>query len=257
MSGKVRKIPIVEIFGPTVQGEGVDQGVAAHFIRTGGCDYHCDWCDSPHAVLAHEVRKAERLTSKEIVTRVRDLPVKAPWVVLSGGNPALHDLGSVVDELQMLGYKVAVETQGSRWKDWYHFVNRLCVSPKPPSAGMGDTLPKLKEFMAKAQSRPYRDPQRTFLKIVIFDDDDLDYAREVHRLYPHVYLYLSQGNDAGRTVGNPERVDTRSDDDVRLDLLRDSAQLVERTLACPDLLDPKVKVQSQYHVLLWGNKIGV
>ena len=63
-SARPSTFPVVEIFGPTVQGEGPDAGVPAYFVRFGGCDFRCSWCDSMHAVDPAEVRaNAERLTA--------------------------------------------------------------------------------------------------------------------------------------------------------------------------------------------------
>ena len=136
----MKKYPVTEIFGPTVQGEGEHQGKPAYFIRFGGCDYRCEWCDTPHAVLPQAVRAAERLDAFEIVERLRSLPPGPGWVVITGGNPALHELGALVNALQEHNYKVSVETQGSRWKEWLRDCDSICVSPKPPSSGMEESL---------------------------------------------------------------------------------------------------------------------
>lgn len=251
--------PVVEIFGPTIQGEGVDQGVSCDFVRFGGCDFKCDWCDTPHAVVPSEVREAARLNARDILSRLSGLDSYARWTILSGGNPALHDLSELVDQLHVNKQLVAVETQGTRWQPWLADVDRLCVSPKPPSSGMSNTLALLAPFMKLAQSTAHARfiDDWLFLKVVIFNDADLEYARDVRRLYPDVPLYLSAGNDAGRTVGNPTRVDRRSENEVRLDLLNKSEALVAAVMKCPVLSNEGVRVQSQYHVLLWGNKQGV
>ena len=131
-----KKFPVAEIFGPTIQGEGIDQGVPCHFVRFGGCDFECEWCDTPHAVLAHMVRQARRLTTEEITREIESLHYGPKWIVISGGNPALHDLSELTKILQTSGFKVAVETQGTKHKEWLNTVDRLCVSPKPPSSGM-------------------------------------------------------------------------------------------------------------------------
>lgn len=252
---------MVEVFGPTVQGEGVDQGIACAFVRFGGCDYSCSWCDTPHAVLPAEVRKAERLTPAHIIERLNRLPAKLPtWIVLSGGNPALHELGDLVQQLHVDGHMIAVETQGSRWKQWLTGVDRLCVSPKPPSSGMGDNIDQLESFMANAlvadaMNQDIVEPVWMFLKIVVFDELDIDYVERVHAKWPEVPMFVSAGNDAGRTVSQPDRVDDRSIEEVRRDLLDRSEWLTHEVLTRPSLHD--VRVQSQYHVLLWGNVQGV
>lgn len=250
--------PVVEIFGPTLQGEGVDQGVVAHFVRFGGCDFRCDWCDTPYAVLPKEVREnATKMTSDGIVDEVCHLS-DAPWVILTGGNPALHDLTSLVKGLQGAGYLVAVETQGSRWREWMRDVDRLCVSPKPPSSNESkSTHTALGKFLDEGmRARVNKGYTWLFIKIPIFSDEDLDYAEQVRAQLSDALLYLSAGNDAGRTVGNPTRKDTRRIAGVRRDLLEHSLWLTEEVFKRPALCQPDVIIQSQYHVLLWGNQPG-
>lgn len=257
--------PVVEIFGPTIQGEGVDQGVAAHFVRFGGCDYRCSWCDTPHAVIPAEVRRnAQRMTAEDIgeACRARDNSARSyvPWIILTGGNPALHDLGELVTELHASGYLVAVETQGSRWRNWMGRVDRLCVSPKPPSSGMASVKheDELQRFLhegmkARAVERPY---EWLFLKIPIFNHYDLNFAERTRLQLSDTLLYLSAGNDAGRTVGEPERRDERSRSEVRNHLCDQFEWLVNEVLKRPHLCVPDVICQLQSHVLAWGNEIG-
>src|SRR5579863_9040838 len=94
---KTKTFPVIEIFGPTIQGEGAEAGIPTHFVRVGGCDYRCSWCDTMYAVDPESVRdNAEQLTSEEIVDRVVGLDGTPGWVTISGGNPALHELGQLV-----------------------------------------------------------------------------------------------------------------------------------------------------------------
>lgn len=252
--------PVIEIFGPTVQGEGVDQGVVAHFVRFGGCDFRCDWCDTPYAVLPEEVRRnAVKMDAGQIVYELSQLDTRAPWVVLSGGNPALHDLQELVDALHDQDILVAVETQGSRWRDWMAHVDRLCVSPKPPSAKQEYDFVHVQRFLEaglKARAIGEREYEWLFIKIPIFNKHDLDWAEKVRAQLSDAILYLSAGNDAGRTVGHPRRRDTRRLAGVRRDLLERSRWLVDEVFKRPALCTQDVVVQSQYHVLLWGNEPG-
>lgn len=256
---KEAKWPVVEIFGPTIQGEGVDQGVTAHFVRFGGCDYACTWCDTPYAVIASEVRtNAKRMSAGEIVYDLQQRE-SAPWVILTGGNPALHDLTSLVTELHSASYLVAVETQGSRWREWMMDVDRLCVSPKPPSAleakSANGQLQKflLEGMLARDNGRPY---EWMFLKVVCFTEEDVDFAVLMRNQLSDALLYLSAGNDAGRTVGNPEREDSRQLAEVRHDLLERLDWLIKEVYKRPDLCASDVYVQCQLHTLLWGNGRG-
>src|SRR4051812_15258987 len=107
-------LPVIEIFGPTVQGEGPDAGRPAYFVRLGGCDFRCAWCDSMYAVDPAEVRaNAVRLHAQEIEERLSRLEPGPTLVVLSGGNPALLEVAELVDLLHSAKFDVAVETQGS------------------------------------------------------------------------------------------------------------------------------------------------
>lgn len=253
--------PVVEIFGPTIQGEGVDQGVVAHFVRFGGCDYRCTWCDTPYAVLPAEVRANSTKMTADAILEDLGQRSAAPWVVLTGGNPALHDLDELVSELHQSNFLIAVETQGSRWREWMRKVDRVCVSPKPPSslepkARDGAALQRFLGEGMRARLDDDRAYEWLFLKIVIFDEDDLDYAETIRNQLSDAMLYLSAGNDAGRTVGNPEREDTRTIAGVRRDLSDKYKWLVERVFERPRLCAPDVVVQAQMHVLTWGNEKG-
>src|SRR3954469_6852093 len=97
---KVRTYPVIEIFGPTIQGEGAEAGIATHFVRVGGCDYRCSWCDTMYAVDPATVRATARhLSAGDIADEIGALDGAPEWVTISGGNPALHHLGPLVDDL--------------------------------------------------------------------------------------------------------------------------------------------------------------
>src|SRR4051794_33329479 len=104
-----KTFPVIEVFGPTIQGEGAEAGLPTHFVRFGGCDYRCSWCDTMYAVDPTAVRETARsLTTEEIVSEVRGLGGRPNWVALSGGNPALHELGPLVERLQRSKFAVLV-----------------------------------------------------------------------------------------------------------------------------------------------------
>lgn len=250
------KYPVTEIFGPTVQGEGYDQGKPCHFVRFGGCDFKCEWCDTPHAVLPHMVRNAKRMTADEIIYTLERLPGDPRWVILSGGNPLLHDLTELCNELTSRGMFVAVETQGTKYKSWLKGVDRICLSPKPPSSGMPARFGDLDTIIQEENvfNRGNATGPRIFLKVVVFDNADYHYAKLIHKLYPDIPFYLSAGNDAGATVGNPGRVDERTVDQVRNELFNKARWLTNWVMVDPDMAD--ATVQAQFHVGLWGNELG-
>src|SRR4051812_46730356 len=67
----LRTHPVIEIFGPTIQGEGAEAGLPTHFVRFGGCDYRCVWCDTMYAVDPAIVRStSRRLTTDEIIAEL-------------------------------------------------------------------------------------------------------------------------------------------------------------------------------------------
>jgi 7-carboxy-7-deazaguanine synthase len=234
--------PVVEVFGPTVQGEGPDAGRPAYFVRFGGCDFRCSWCDSPHAVDPAQVRAhAEALDARGILARIAALPAGPRLVVLTGGNPALLTLDDLVDALHHAGMQVAVETQGTVWRDWLGRVDRLVVSPKPPSAGVNSPRTGWWSlFMTHAADAP----APVALKVVVFDDADLDFADALGAAQPGHELFLSAGTDLGL------------DEATTVARLRERyAWLCEQAARRPSLAD--ARVLPQLHVVAWGTRVGV
>lgn len=237
----VDRYPIAEIFGPTIQGEGPDVGQLCHFVRIGGCDYRCSWCDSMHAVEPESVRQLPRLSASQIVHELRTLSGdRVRYVVLTGGNPALYDLSNLILGIHAMGAKVSMETQGTVWNDCIKDVDRLIVSPKPPSSGMPDVIDdRLPRFLDSLNGM--RVKSATALKVVVFDDDDLLWAAKVHRSFHEYPFFLSVGTTP-EMAGN-----------VQL-LLAKTRDLIASASAISTLAD--VKVLPQLHVALWGSELG-
>ncbi len=238
------QIRISEIFGPTIQGEGVLIGEPTVFIRTGGCDYRCIWCDSLHAVESR-FRHEWRLMSAEAIWReVTALSRKIPLTVsLSGGNPAIQPLGPLIKRGKAEGYRFALETQGSVPKDWFSLLDTLVLSPKPPSSGMDMDWDMLASCIEAAGTKP-----RIVLKFVIFDETDYAFAREASARYPHLPVYLQPGN---HTPPPPEADDAAIDIDG---IMRRMEWLVEKVITDGWF---EAHVLPQLHVLIWGNRRGV
>ena len=93
MTARDPAIRVSEIFGPTIQGEGVLIGLPTVFVRTGGCDYRCSWCDSLHAVDSRFRHEWEMMSPDAVWQRSLRLSGGRPVMVsLSGGNPAIQPL---------------------------------------------------------------------------------------------------------------------------------------------------------------------
>lgn len=237
-------VPVSEIFGPTIQGEGALVGARTLFVRVGGCDYRCSWCDTPYAVLTEHRSTWNKMTPADIVAACLALaPSEAcPWVTLSGGNPALFTaLEPVVRELQKMGYRIAVETQGSAPAQWFGACDHVTFSPKPPSSGMVVDRPDWRACLAAA-----RTAKDACVKIVAFDDADLAWAAVfVEQEVPwETSLYLSAGTPQGAAP-----------DDTREEILDRTRWLIDAAGEHPSLT--RARILPQLHVLLWGTRRGV
>lgn len=238
-------IAVSEAFGPTVQGEGAVIGKPTVFVRTGGCDYRCQWCDSKFAVLPEYREQWRSMSPEEVFAEVERLSSGEPILVtLSGGNPAIQPIGGLIRLGHEKGYTFAIETQGTIHKEWFSELDYLTVSPKPPSSGMKTDWERLSRCLGAAGTRTV-----VTLKIVVFDDADYEYARKVGREYPETPMYLQVGND---DPPGPESDDATEPDNVKL--LDRYEWLVEKVLE--DGWN-EATVLPQLHVLLWGNKRGV
>jgi 7-carboxy-7-deazaguanine synthase len=158
--------PVMEHFY-TLQGEGFHQGRAAYFIRLGGCDVGCVWCDVKDS---WDASKHPMMTIEEMVSTVKQTP--AELVVITGGEPLMHQLDELTSQLKAAGLHTNIETSGAHplsghW-DW------ICLSPKKFKAPLPGILPHANE-----------------LKVVIFNKSDFDWAEKYAALVsPSCKLYL-------------------------------------------------------------------
>ncbi|MCD8563271.1 MAG: 7-carboxy-7-deazaguanine synthase QueE [Alphaproteobacteria bacterium] len=227
-------IRVSEIFGPTIQGEGALIGQPTVFVRTGGCDYRCSWCDTLHAVDSAFRHEWAPMSAEEIMAEVERLSGGKPLMVsLSGGNPAIQPLGELIKLGKSRAYRFALETQGSIVQDWFSDLDILTLSPKPPSSGMNTDWGKLGDCI------PKNNTTQTVLKCVTFDESDYIYARDVARRFPEIPFYIQPGN---------HQREGEADNTGLMERLR---WLVEK-VAADRWYD--VTVLPQLHVMIWGNK---
>ncbi|WP_017812796.1 7-carboxy-7-deazaguanine synthase QueE [Paenibacillus shenyangensis] len=256
-------IPVLEIFGPTVQGEGMVIGQKTMFVRTAGCDYRCSWCDSAFTWDGSAKDQIRKLSAQDVYDELKAIGGdRFNHVTISGGNPALLvSIGELVQLLRQDGIRTAVETQGSRWQDWLLDINDVTISPKPPSSGMETNFEILDSMIRKLRQNQinqmmqdiiYADSdeqapvdQSISLKVVIFDEADLKYAEQVHKRYPNVPFYMQ--------TGNPDV--TSADDNIASSLLHRYEWLIDQAMDMPAFND--ARILPQLHTLVWGNKRGV
>lgn len=253
------KIPLIETYGPVMQGEGVLIGRPTWFVRLGACDYLCKFCDSMHAVDPAKIEeRKEVMSASEIASRVLLEMGDIPMVTVSGGNPALWDMMDFVSEMHSAGRTVAVETQGTHWKTWLRVCDYLTISPKGP--GMIEDwergLERFEAFMRNTISFSLDTYDSLSVKVPVFDDADLDFCDKVYDVlmseprYARVPLYISVGNPA---------VDVDGKTGVALSITRQLLfnryeELFKLVVARhPKLLE--CPILPQLHVLQYGNEL--
>lgn len=245
MNSQEENIRISEIFGPTIQGEGALIGRPTVFVRTGGCDYRCSWCDTLFAVESQYRHEWKAMSSEKIWQQIQRLSDGNPLMVsLSGGNPAIQPLGPLIQHGKSQGYTFALETQGSVAKNWFRNLDVLTFSPKPPSSGMCTDWALFEECLAAAHDKP-----KIILKFVVFDEADYLYAREATRRYEYFSVYLQPGNHT------PPSLDSAALNEVDIQGITDRMRwLVNRVVEDRWF---SATVLPQLHVMLWGNARGV
>jgi len=151
----------------TLQGEGRYSGQASYFIRLGGCDVGCTWCDVKES---WDVTKHPQVTLEDIVNVVR--ASGSPIAVITGGEPLMHNLSGLTEQLKSIGVRTHIETSGAHplsgsW-DW------ICLSPKKFKAPLEEVIKRANE-----------------LKVVVYNKSDLEWAEKYAALVsPDCLLYL-------------------------------------------------------------------
>jgi len=162
---KGESLPIMEAFY-TIQGEGFHKGAASYFIRTGGCDVGCHWCDVKESwdENSHPIISVEEIVKK--------LSGFSDCVVVTGGEPLIWNMNPLTKALKKLGKKTHIETSGAYpltgvW-DW------VCLSPKKAKLPTEDAYKHAHE-----------------LKIIIYNNHDFKFAeQEAKKVNKNAILYL-------------------------------------------------------------------
>ena len=241
-------IPVAEIFGPTIQGEGPHVGMKTLFVRVAGCDFKCAWCDSKFAWKIDDsiIRYGTKELADILVQECNNS--KCSNVVLTGGNPCLYDFKQVIYILHDNNITVDIETQGSKMPDWLLNVDLLVISPKAPSSKQPDVYKTVNEYMNMKLLLCIR--QKVAIKIPVFNEEDFEFAMKYYALVDYyrekgvdIDLYLSVGNTNTTEAGDiSKRV--LSDYEKLINMITNS--YMERVFILP-----------QVHTLVWGNKQGV
>ena len=176
------RLPLMEAFH-TIQGEGYHQGKSAYFIRLGGCDVGCHWCDVKESWDASLYPK---IKVNNIVSEAATRP--ANIVVVTGGEPLMYDLSLLTDELKSYRFQTHLETSGvypvtGSW-DW------ICFSPKKFKSPLPDIYKSANE-----------------LKVVIYNKSDFTWAEQHASLINKGCKLYLQPEWSKREVMMPQIID--------------------------------------------------
>jgi len=228
----VTGLRVSEIFGPTLQGEGPSTGRRCGFVRLGGCNLDCSWCDTPYTWDWSRYRPEEelrRMTVDEVVGAVEAMDVD--MLVITGGEPLLQGraLLALVSAARERGWRVEVETNGTVAPPaaLVAHVDAFNVSPKLANSGVAET-----RRIRPAALRALRDTRRAVFKFVVTTPAELDEVAELaarHRLEP-VYV-MPEGTTREVILGRM------------------------RELAGP-ALERGFHLSTRLHILLWGDVRG-
>lgn len=186
---------IVELFA-SVQGEGLLLGEPQVFVRFGGCNLHCDYCDEPETI---PIPSGELMELDAVQSRVLELAKDRSWVSLTGGEPLLHEpfLKSLLPRLKERGLKTMLETNGTLPAAMRRLADRtdlVAMDVKLPSAGGRELWRVHEDFLRIA-------PKRSFVKVVVTDrtlEAEVEQAaRVVARVDRDVPFFLQPATPVG------------------------------------------------------------
>lgn len=245
------QLSVSEIFGPTWQGEGSSIGKRCYFLRLGGCNQHCVWCDTPYTwdwtgrngTVYDPKRELRKFSVDDLLAELAllmpdwELEVSqraylSKMLVISGGEPMLQQkrLVPLARELRRTGWRIEIETAGTIFPlpELAPFIDQFNVSPKLENSG-NDLKTRYKGKVLEA----LQETGRVCWKFVVMDRADLSEIRHIvteHRLSP-VYI-MPEGKTEDAIHGH----------------MKDIAAAV---------LEEGWNLTSRLQVELWGNRRGV
>lgn len=224
----MRDLVVSELFGPTLQGEGPGQGEPVMFLRLGGCNLRCLWCDTPYTWDAARFDLRTELATRpttDVLAEILAAPVKR--LVVSGGEPLLQQgpLAWLIDELHAHDWHVEIETAGTVAPVPELRPDRFVVSPKLASSGNDPDKRRAPEALAELVAR-----HGTVLKFVVASQADLDEVDALVGLQPDAEVWLMpEGSTAAAVLAGLQHL-------------------------APHAIARNWRLSSRLHVLVWGNR---
>lgn len=243
----ISTLVVSEVFGPTVQGEGPSVGRQASFLRLGGCNLHCSWCDTPYTWAFSEALAAHHESKKVYDPRkeLHSISVGKAWgtllatapqrdlhlVVITGGEPMLQAraLLPLCKKIREHGWVVEIETAGTIWSDALADIVRFNVSPKLANSRNDKAKRYRPEVLQKFAN------VNTAFKFVIRDLSDFDEIGEIRQ-----EVKIADNQIWAMVEGTSVEVQ--------------SARL---TALAQEVIDRGWNISPRLHVQIWGNKRGV
>lgn len=228
---------VSEVFGPTVQGEGPYAGHIATFVRLGGCNLSCSWCDTPYTWDGRRFNLRHEVAPRSVSHILQQLDRSPGIVVITGGEPFLQErsqgFAKMLHELRRRGRHVHIESNGTLLPDAEILdgLDVIVLSPKLANAGVhrGNQNPALHAGWADIAHH-----REVHLKFVCENADDVAVAAEMASLlsWPRDRVWVMPEGTTAQVVGD------------RLPIIADAA------------IAAGVNVSSRLHVTAWGDVRG-
>lgn len=229
-----RRLPVSEVFGPTIQGEGSHAGRPCYFIRLGGCNLSCKWCDTPYSTGTHGIplSTVPRHTVSDVAKEIPDNHL----VILTGGEPLMHSrtpaFKALLHLLKSKGCEIHVETNGSYPLDPSigQHIDHITISPK-----LGVAMAREKDNPSLCDWSDYAD--KTICKFVVDTDNPDEFIRE------HLPIAEKAGIPRSRVWVMPQGISANELNAHWADVAQAAA-------------NHNINATHRLHTLAWGNQKG-